>query len=73
METVKDCKAGSLLHLLAAIVQEFGAEALNESAKWTAASAAASISIKEVTQDIDRLEEQVVGPKISSQSLSASY
>lgn len=59
LETVKDGKSGSLLHLLAALVQEFAAESLNASEKWTAASAAARISIKEAIQDIDRLEEQV--------------
>ena len=60
LETVKDGKSGSLLHLLAALVQESASESLNASEKWTAASAAASISIKEAIQDIDRLEEQVL-------------
>ena len=59
LEAVKDGKAGSLLHLLASLVQDFAAEALTASEKWTAASAAARISIKEAIQDIDRLDGQV--------------
>eukprot|EP01036_Dinobryon_divergens_P026104 gene26104-34712_t len=59
LETFKDVKSGSLLHLVTSIVQDVAGEALTASENLNNASAAASISMKEAIQDIGRLEKDV--------------
>lgn len=59
LDMAKDAKSGNLLNCLASLVEQYASDALTESSKWTAISAAAGISFQQILQEMDTLEEQV--------------
>lgn len=59
LEFMKDVKSGSLLNCLAELVKQFAPEALTQSEKWLATSAASCISFQQIVGDVDKLEDQV--------------